>query len=191
MDWPLRAKMAALLVVASLLPLGVATLINIREARQRLVANTANLLAARGEHLAAQLDMFHRSYQRAVDRVAHLPNVVEFCQARSEDRELLKSGVRTVLEVWPASDAIIRGIAILDLSGTVKVGTEDPLIGLNLSYQSYLQEALRGVAVISDIYLAESQLAYAPTIGYLAPVLAPDRKMIGLAGFVPPPCGMS
>jgi hypothetical protein len=33
MDWPLRAKMAALLVGASLLPLAVAAFIDIREAR--------------------------------------------------------------------------------------------------------------------------------------------------------------
>jgi hypothetical protein len=87
MDWPLRAKMAALFVVASLLPLGVATLINIREARERLVANTADLLAARGDHLADQLDLFHRGYQGSAGRVAHLPNVVEFCQARAEDSD--------------------------------------------------------------------------------------------------------
>ena len=58
MDWPLRAKMAALLVVASLLPLGVATLINIREARHRMLANTAALLAARGDQLLHEARYF-------------------------------------------------------------------------------------------------------------------------------------
>ena len=132
---------------------------------------------------STKLDTFHRSYQHAVDRVAHLPDVLEFCQARPEDSDRLKSIARTVLEVWPASDTNIRGVALLDLSGTVKVATEDPLIGLNLSYHSYVREALRGVAVISDIHLAESQVGYAPTIAYLAPVFGPDRKMIGLAVF--------
>jgi hypothetical protein len=36
-DWPLRVKMAALLVVASLLPLGVATFIDVRQARERVL----------------------------------------------------------------------------------------------------------------------------------------------------------
>jgi len=183
MDWSLRAKMAALLVVASLLPLGVATLINIREARQRLLANTEALLAARGDELVRELDVFHRSYQSAVDRVAHLPSVLEFCQARPGDTDRLKSTVRTMLEVWPASDKSIRGVALLDLSGRVKVATEAPLIGLNFSHYSHVREALHGAAVISNIHLAGPEVGEMPTIAYLAPVLGPDRNMIGLVAF--------
>jgi hypothetical protein len=56
MDWPLHAKMMVLLVVASLLPLGVAAFIDIREAQQRLLANTAALLAARSDQLVRELD---------------------------------------------------------------------------------------------------------------------------------------
>jgi PAS domain S-box-containing protein len=183
MDWPLRAKLAALLVVASVIPLGVAAFTDIREARQRLLADTAALLAARGDQLVGQLDTFHRSYQRSVDQVAHLPDVVAFCQARPEDTDRFKSSLRTALDVWPASDANIRGIAILDASGTVKIATEDSLIGKNLSYHSYIREALRGVAVISDIHLAGPEVGDAPTIAYLAPVRGPDRTLIGLAAF--------
>jgi PAS domain S-box-containing protein len=183
MDWPLRAKLAALLVVASVIPLGVAALIDIREARQRLLANTAALLAARGDQLVGQLDTFHSGYQRSADRVAHLPNVVGFCQARPEDIDRFKSSLRTVLDVWPASDANIRGVAILDVSGTVKIATEDPLIGMNLSDHSDVRAALRGAAVISDIHLAGPEVGYAPTIAYLAPVLGLDQKLIGIAAF--------
>ncbi len=59
MDWPLRAKMAVLLVVASLLPLGVATWININEARQLLVADTGAVLAARADQLVGRIDAFN------------------------------------------------------------------------------------------------------------------------------------
>jgi hypothetical protein len=69
LDWPLRAKMAALLTVASVLPLGVAAALDIREARQRLLANTAALLAARGEQRRGELDALHRGYQRSSDRI--------------------------------------------------------------------------------------------------------------------------
>jgi PAS domain S-box-containing protein len=183
MDWPLRAKMAMLFVVASLLPLGIATLINIREARERLEANTAALLAARSDQVVRELDTFHRSYQRLVNQLAHLPRLIDFYQASPEDNDRLESIARTVLNVWPANDKAIRGVALLDLSGTVKLATEDPLIGLNLSYRSYIQEALRGVTVISDIYLGEPQVGYAPTIAYLAPVFGPDRKLMGVVAF--------
>jgi hypothetical protein len=51
-DWPLRAKLTALLVAAALLPLIVSTAIDIRDARHRLVTLAAALLAARGDQLS-------------------------------------------------------------------------------------------------------------------------------------------
>jgi len=55
MDWPLRARMAALLVVTSLIPLGIAAMVDVSEARQRLLATTARLLAARGDQLVCDV----------------------------------------------------------------------------------------------------------------------------------------
>jgi len=68
----MRAKMAALLVVASLLPLVAAMILDIRGARERLLANTGALLSARGDHLSDQLDAFNRSYQRSVEQFDQL-----------------------------------------------------------------------------------------------------------------------
>jgi hypothetical protein len=48
----MRAKMAALLLVASFVPLVVSTVVDISEARGRLARNTADLLAARGDQVA-------------------------------------------------------------------------------------------------------------------------------------------
>ena len=155
MDWPLRAKMAALFVVASLLPLGVATWINIEEARERLVADTAAVLAARGDQLVGRLDTFNFGYQRSADRAARLPDVMEFFQARPADMDRLKPRLRALLNTWPASDANIRSVALLDLSGVLRFGTDDRHIGANLSYRPFVREALRGVAVTSDVYFAD------------------------------------
>jgi hypothetical protein len=183
MDWPLPAKMVVLLVVASLLPLGVTAFIDIREAQQRLLANTAALLAARGDQLVRELDTFHRSYQRSVDKLARLPDVVEFCQAYPDHIDRLKPALQAVLAVHLASDATLREIAILEVLGTVKIATEDQLIGLDLSYHSYVWDALRGAAVLSDIHVAKPQVDDAPTLASLAPVLRPDWSVIGLAAF--------
>ena len=184
MDWPLRAKMAALLVVASLIPLGVAALVDIREARQRLQATTSSLLAARADHLVDQLDTFHRGYQTSVDGLAQLPDVMEFCRATPHDAERLKPALRAVLDVQPATDANVRGVALLDLRGIVTLATEDPLVGMDLSYHKYVREALVGAAVMSDIYLAAPQVGNAPTIAYLAGARArpQNHRVCGLLG---------
>jgi hypothetical protein len=46
-DWPLRVKVAVLLGISSLLPLAAVTLIDIQQARQRLVTSAAALLSAK------------------------------------------------------------------------------------------------------------------------------------------------
>jgi PAS domain S-box-containing protein len=181
MDWPLRAKMAALLAVASLLPLAIAAIIDIREAQDRLLENSAALLAARGDQLLSEFDAFHRGYQLSVTKLARLPDVVGFSQARRDNVDRLKAAVGAILEVHAASDANLRGLAVLDLSGTVKIATEDRLVGKNLAYHGYVREGLRGAAVISDVHLAEPEAGYAPTIAYLAPVPGVGGKMNGLA----------
>jgi hypothetical protein len=67
--------MATLLAVASLLPLTIAAVIDIREARERLLANTTAVLAARADQLAGELDAFHQLYRRAAAILARLPDV--------------------------------------------------------------------------------------------------------------------
>jgi PAS domain S-box-containing protein len=180
-DWPLRVKMAALLVIASLLPLGVATWIDIREARERLVVNTAELLAARGDHLADQIDAFHRVYQASVAKLARLPLILQFYRASPGEAERLKPALGGVFDAHLGTDPNVRGVVILDLAGTVKVATEEQLIGQNLAHYSYVREALQGRTVISDIYVAESPGADEPTIAYLAPVLGLDGNPVAVA----------
>jgi two-component system, cell cycle sensor histidine kinase and response regulator CckA len=179
MDWPLRAKMAALLVVTSLVPLGVVALVNIREARQRLLATTAGLLAARGDQLLDHLDTFHRGYQTSISGLAHLPDLMEFCRAVPHGAPRRKVAVRAILDVYPATDANVRGVAVLDLTGMVMLATEDPLVGMDLSHREYVREALAGAAVISDIHMSEPQVGSVPTIAYLAPVHGSDGKLLG------------
>ena len=182
MDWPLRAKMAALFVVVSLLPLGVATWIDIDEARERLLANTAAVLAARGDQLVGRLDTFNFGYQRAVSRVARLPDVVEFFRAGPADAERIKPRLSTLLNGWPATDANIRGVALLDLSGVLRFATDETHLGASLSYRPFVRDALRGVAVTSDVYFADPEGDVA-TIAFLAPVWGSDRQLLGIAAF--------
>jgi hypothetical protein len=49
------ARQDALLVVTSLIPLGIAAMVDVSEARQRLLATTARLLAARGDQLVCDV----------------------------------------------------------------------------------------------------------------------------------------
>ena len=173
--------MAVLLVLVSLIPLAVAAIIDIQQARDHSLVSEGALLAARGDQLVGRIDAFNRGYLYSVDRLARLPSVVAFCQEPGTPAEPLESRVQATLEVWPASAPEVRGAAIVDLSGVVRIGTEAALKGKSLAFHQYIRQALRGNGSISDIHLAEREVDYTPTIAYLAPVRAPNSGMIGLA----------
>ena len=87
------------------------------------------------------------------------------------------------LAVWPASDTQLRGVGVLDSTGTVVVATESALVGVNLAYRGFVQEALRGKTVISDVYISEAETGSVPSFAVLAPMLGANDKQIGVAAF--------
>ena len=180
LDWPLRAKMVALLIAASLLPLTIAAVIDVRDARHTLITKTSAILAARGDQLVGELDTFHRGYQLSARRFSRLPAIVRFCRAPPAEADSLRAAARAVLQAQPDSDPSVRGAGLLDLAGNVTVATDVALVGKSLAFHAYVREALRGVPVISDIHLAEPEVGRAPTIAYVVPVLGLDQKPIAL-----------
>jgi light-regulated signal transduction histidine kinase (bacteriophytochrome) len=60
--WSVRRKLVALLVAASLLPLAVSAVLDIRASRSRLRASVADLLTAHVDQLQLQIDAFHQGY---------------------------------------------------------------------------------------------------------------------------------
>lgn len=180
-NWPLRAKLATLFILVSLGPLTVAAMIDIQQAREQGLRDAGFLLAARADQLAGELDMFNQGYSRSVERLARLPEVVAFSNGLTTGATSPISAMRATLGVWPASDAQVRGVALLDPEGIVVVGSEPQLEGRSLAFHSYVMEGLRGKSLISDVHAAEVEVERVPTIAYVAPVLAADRSVSGLA----------
>jgi PAS domain S-box-containing protein len=181
--WPLRAKMAALLVAASALPLLVAALFDLHEARGQLLADTAALLAARSDQLAGDLDTVHLEYQRSIGRLALIPRVSEFCQAAPADAARLGPGMLAALKAQPASDPNLKVAAILDAAGTVTLSTAPQLTGVSLAGHGFVRAALKGASVTSDLHIADPQAGGMPVTVYLAPVGGPDGKPLCVVGF--------
>jgi PAS domain S-box-containing protein len=169
-DWPLRAKMAALLVAASLLPLGAATVIDVQRTRTSVLDNTETLLAAHGDRIVRELDALNRSHQRAVDRIARYPAVAAYCGADAKQRAQLHASVLGLLSIHPESDAGIRGAALIDANGRVVVATEQQVVGVNLSDRPNVQLALQGRTVLTDPYLSGDRTGALPTIAHFAPI---------------------
>jgi len=180
-DWPLRAKMAALLVAASLLPLAISTYVDLRQTEGRLLSAMESLLQARGDQIVNELDGFHRGYQRSADRISRFPDSVAYCAGTLEQRTQMQARMLSTLAAFPASDAGIRGAALLDGAGRVVIATETQLIGLDLSDRPAVIEAMRGRALTSDPFLSSPRSGNVPSISYFAPALGADRKVLCIA----------
>jgi PAS domain S-box-containing protein len=181
-DWPLRAKLAALLVVASLLPLIIAAVIDIRDARHRVLTQTEALLAARADQLVGDLDEVNRVYRGAADRIARLPNALQSIMTPSTSlRPADFDSLHNLLSLMPAHDANVIATAILDPTGIVKVASKMSFVGANLAARDFVRQGLRGVSVTSDIYFADPQLGAVPAIAFATPIFADNEQVVGLA----------
>ncbi|MBI5720343.1 MAG: PAS domain S-box protein [Burkholderiales bacterium] len=181
-DWPLRAKMAALLVAASLLPLAFWAWVDLRQDQARQLEGVKDLLEARGDQIVRELDSFHRGYQRAVNRLARFPDTRAFCTAPPAQRApRQQAALLGVLSAYPASDEGIRGAAIIDAGGRVAVATEPSLIGVDLSDRPLAREALSGRAVTTNLFISSPASGSVPTIGYFAPVLDGEQRVVCVA----------
>jgi PAS domain S-box-containing protein len=178
---PLRSRVAALLVAASLLPLVVSAFIGIQHSREQLLDSTKNLLRSGAERVARELDEFHRGRLQSVSRLASFPDTTSFCFADAARRaEMLPAIVRT-LTTFPTSDPSIGGAALLDRNGRVLIASNPAVNGADLSFRPYVQAALRGETTMSDIYLTIARSGELPSIAYAAPMRGPDQQVACVA----------
>jgi hypothetical protein len=177
--WPLRLRIVLLLFVSSMLPLAIVGYIEFHYARAAVLKSTAELLTARGDEVAGKLDAFHKLYQLASERLARLPDIVRYVDTPAVARQKLAPAARGILDVWRESDAHIRGLTILDSTGTVVLGTEEPLNGRNVASYRFVQETLNGTPTIFDLHVSGPETGSVPTIAYLAPIKDAQRKVAG------------
>src|SRR6185295_17228263 len=100
-DWSLRSKIVALLVAASLLPLGVATWITVRDGSAERHQNSSQLLQARAQMLARRIDAFNEGYVRIASLLARsAPAALSQSQGNSPEALRIRALVRSQLHFW-------------------------------------------------------------------------------------------
>ncbi|HSW08378.1 PAS domain-containing protein, partial [Aquabacterium sp.] len=177
----LRARLATLLVLVSLVPLVISAYVDIRQRQAQLLDNMHQVLQARAEQLVRELDSFHRAHQRSVDRLAHFPDTADFCAANADQQAASRAAMARLLSTFPASDPAIGGAAVLDRSGKVLVATNPAVNGTDLGFRPHVRAALQGNAAVSDIHLTVAQGGEQPSISYVMPLRGPDQQVTCVA----------
>ncbi len=178
-DWPLRAKIAALLAAVSLLPLAIWAYADLRQDQARLLDAMKDRLDARGDQIVRELDGFHRDNQRSVARIARTPDAAAYCAAPPASRAELQPALLGALSVYPASDSGILGAGLLDGSGRVVAATEPRRSGRDLSERPEVRVALQGNAVVGDPFVSSPEGV--PTIAYMAPLFGAPQQVACVA----------
>ena len=183
-DWPIRRKMLALLLAASILPLALTAIIEFRTASTIIRQSATALLRARATHLADRIDDFHLTFQRSVDRLSRLPLPNAFCQASPAERAKSISTAEEVLSVFRATDPRTHVVALFDRDGTIIASTLPAIRGRNYAFRRYFQRALAGSPVTSDLFISVSEAGAIPTIAYAAPMKASSGEVSCVAVIV-------
>lgn len=166
-DWPLRGKVALLLVVASTVPLVAGGIVAYRDARRRATESAEALLAARVDQVAGQLDLFHRTYLAAVRRLARLPSLQDLVDRETEaERRTARRRIRRTIDGFRDTDDNVGSVVVVGADGRAAVATDEAAFAQSLADRGYVRDGLVGRAGISEIRLEGG----APSIAYYAPV---------------------
>ncbi|WP_156924417.1 PAS domain-containing protein [Derxia gummosa] len=176
-DWPLQWKMAALLLAASLLPLGLSMWVDARHARELLLDGLVHLIEARSDQVADELDAYNRSVQISARGLALAPPVLRYCAAADRGagtgrpaRVADESAVRELLATVSASDADLRGAAIVDAGGRVLLAHPSGAEGRVLANRSVPGAALERSSGIAGVFLGLPGIDDQPMLAFFAPV---------------------
>ncbi|HEU4731324.1 MAG TPA: HAMP domain-containing protein, partial [Kofleriaceae bacterium] len=164
-DWSVRRKLVALLVLASLVPLAVAAVVDLRAARTRLRRGAGDMLAAHVDQLRSRLDEFNAMYLMFATKLGQLPPVVALGGSGPD-----VAAARVIMEVHASTDRNLAGLGFVDRTGAVIVASEPRMEGKVLAKRDYVRQALSGTPVISDVYVAEPELTGRATVAYAAPI---------------------
>jgi|GEM_PF-5709306 len=174
--WPVRRKTVALLVAASLLPLGASAFLQVRSSRSQLRETTADLLAARTDQLRRQIETFQLAYQLSVTKLSRIPAIVGACATPGAGVTSAAVGATAaiqageILDVHVESDRSLIAAGIVDRTGRVILATAPRAVGLRLGATRYVTDALRGGMSMSEVYVAGPELDDTPAIAFAAPV---------------------
>ncbi|TMA21307.1 MAG: hypothetical protein E6J88_15950, partial [Deltaproteobacteria bacterium] len=167
-DWPLRWKMLALIVMVSALPLALTAVVEWRESNQLSESSTESLLQANAEDIGSDLDFLNDGFQRSVARLSRQPAVIRLLQHPGTGAET--KDVADIIQAYVASDARLRGVALLNPAGTIIFASEPAMVGSNLGFRRYFRDAVHGDLSIPDMLVSTREEGSTPLIAYATPV---------------------
>lgn len=153
--WKLAPKLSAALLVASLLPMSLTAIYNLRQSLHTVKSTEAENLELLADSVAARLDQLLIDTQRVAVQVASGRDIVQFVStaAAKEPRDQYdywRSMAAEAIANVRDSNPDYFSVFLLDRNGTCLVSTNPNNINRSYAFRDYFQEARQGKRYISE-----------------------------------------
>ncbi|MBL8508200.1 cache domain-containing protein [Chitinimonas sp. JJ19] len=174
--WPISAKLAALLLLFSLLPMLVASSYTLKGSLASLEATEHRNLQQLAASLAGRLDQLILDSQHFLVYMAVHEAVTKLIVDANPANRL---AVETELGKIANSNSDIELLMVLDDKGNVIVASHPQFLGRDFHFRDYFKQAIGGSLYISDIEVGA--VTRQPGVFFSAPIPNPEGRTAGVA----------
>lgn len=179
-SWPLTVRISCDLLIAALIPLGIALWLTASRSRAALEEEAQHNLELVAQVTAAQLDQLLVDTQRALLQATVDDRIVRFCQSNSVVRKEMFDAVTARLRTVTATNPDFASIFVTDALGIGLASTSAANVGQDLTFREYWQRARAGERYISSTLVGKNSRD--PGVYLSAPIhAAPDPDAVSPA----------
>lgn len=173
-SWPLTVRISCDLLIAALIPLGIALWLTSSRSRAALEEEARHNLELVAQVTAAQLDQLLVDTQRSLLQATVDDRVVRFCQSNAIVRKEMFDEVTARLRTVTATNPDFASIFVTDALGIGLASTSAANVGQDLTFREYWQRGRKGELYISSALVGKNSRD--PGVYFSAPIhAAPDR----------------
>ncbi len=153
---PVFIKLGLLLLIASIVPMVVATIVNLQRGVTTVEVLALDSLSRVSQVTATELDRLVQDVRQLQSLISRDPAVVAMCEASPLDKEALRPGVMRLLQDIKETHANVASAFIVGSDGIGIASLNPRNVGQDLNFRQYVQEAIAGKQYVSEIVIGKT-----------------------------------
>jgi signal transduction histidine kinase len=179
-NWSFKNKLLWFIFCASALPVICVATMTLVVTQKMLQKDVVELLNARSDQFALQLDELNQRYLAVVYQMSRFSHMINFAQSSAEEQAKQQADLQAYFKGYTDSDRDVRAFTIINSKGVVTGATDPNAVGLDFSTHRSLMSVLEKGPQVSDVFVPEFKfLGSKPLIAYRVPILQ-DGKALGV-----------
>ncbi len=178
-SWPLAVKLSLALLAASLVPMNVIAMYNLRESVAKVEESAYQNLELLARGTADRIDQLVGDTRQLVALVAGDSEVGSFLSGDAATRARLGATVQQTLSNVTRSNPDVASVLLLDRAGVCVASTMPDTLGKDYAFRDYFQGALRSETFTSELLTGSTTRRAG--IFFTRRVVDPGGAVVGVA----------